>query len=277
MITKSFNRCIRGLTAAGALLLGCCFLPAEGVAAQSSEDVQTQTIISLHKTRAAVADRLRQEPSVHPEGIKADDEARLFVAYLDGRIYHYCRQRYLSLGVAGLEGLPCPLNSAGSAEAAAFSPVPESAGATRAEKVSQLDQELDAALGRFDDMLLKEEEKVAAHIPRQREDGGSASGGRLEDSNAGQTGETGPERSEAAGSPSQADNVPGGEGDAPEDFVNSPADQAKRPPTSGRRDLEEGDDDIVARQLREAAEQETDPEVKERLWDEYRKYKEGIR
>ena len=41
--------------------------------------------------------------------------------------------------------------------------------------------------------------------------------------------------------------------------------------------METTDDDIVARQLREAAEQETDPEVKERLWEEYRKYKEGIR
>lgn len=36
------------------------------------------------------------------------------------------------------------------------------------------------------------------------------------------------------------------------------------------------DDDIVARQLREAAEKETDPELKEKLWQEYRKYKEGL-
>ena len=33
------------------------------------------------------------------------------------------------------------------------------------------------------------------------------------------------------------------------------------------------DDDVIARQLREAAEAETDPEVKEKLWEEYRKYK----
>ena len=35
------------------------------------------------------------------------------------------------------------------------------------------------------------------------------------------------------------------------------------------------DDDIIARQLREAAMQEEDPELKEKLWDEYRKYKKG--
>ena len=33
------------------------------------------------------------------------------------------------------------------------------------------------------------------------------------------------------------------------------------------------DDDIVARQLREAAERETDPVLKEKLWREYDKYK----
>ena len=32
-------------------------------------------------------------------------------------------------------------------------------------------------------------------------------------------------------------------------------------------------DDIVARQLREAALAENDPELRDRLWEEYRKYK----
>jgi hypothetical protein len=35
------------------------------------------------------------------------------------------------------------------------------------------------------------------------------------------------------------------------------------------------DDDIVARQLREAAENETDPELKEKLWKEYEAYKKN--
>jgi len=45
----------------------------------------------------------------------------------------------------------------------------------------------------------------------------------------------------------------------------------------GMQEIESGYDDIVARQLREAAEKETDPELKKKLWEEYRKYKEGIR
>ena len=35
------------------------------------------------------------------------------------------------------------------------------------------------------------------------------------------------------------------------------------------------DDDIVARRLRKAAEQETDPELKEKLWKEYVEYKKN--
>ena len=34
-------------------------------------------------------------------------------------------------------------------------------------------------------------------------------------------------------------------------------------------------DDVVARQLREAAMAEEDPAIREKLWDEYRRYKRG--
>jgi hypothetical protein len=37
------------------------------------------------------------------------------------------------------------------------------------------------------------------------------------------------------------------------------------------------DDDIIARRLRRAAEAETDPELKQKLWDEYIDYKENTR
>ena len=46
-----------------------------------------------------------------------------------------------------------------------------------------------------------------------------------------------------------------------------------------KRDRRSGgqDDDIVARQLRQAAEKETDPELKEKLWKEYEDYKNSNR
>ena len=43
-----------------------------------------------------------------------------------------------------------------------------------------------------------------------------------------------------------------------------------------RTEIPDGsDDDIVARRLRKAAEAETDPELKEKLWKEYIEYKKG--
>lgn len=42
---------------------------------------------------------------------------------------------------------------------------------------------------------------------------------------------------------------------------------------AGRNIPDGSDDDIIARRLRKAAEQETDPELKERLWQEYIEYK----
>jgi hypothetical protein len=47
-------------------------------------------------------------------------------------------------------------------------------------------------------------------------------------------------------------------------------------PGSVPADIPDGsDDDIVARQLREAAMKEKDPELRARLWEEYRQYKKG--
>ena len=49
------------------------------------------------------------------------------------------------------------------------------------------------------------------------------------------------------------------------------SDGAKYPPPP---DIPNGnDDDVVARQLREAAMREPDPAIREKLWAEYRKYK----
>jgi hypothetical protein len=47
------------------------------------------------------------------------------------------------------------------------------------------------------------------------------------------------------------------------------------PSATDQRRRDYADDDIVARQLREAAENETDPELKEKLWKEYEEYKKS--
>ena len=54
------------------------------------------------------------------------------------------------------------------------------------------------------------------------------------------------------------------------DFKHTNNQQIYAPPT----DISSGeDDDIVARQIREAALKEVNPIIREKLWQEYRKYK----
>lgn len=87
------------------------------------------------------------------------------------------------------------------------------------------------------------------------------------------TGEPGGEQTDAEGGMSGGSSSGTGEGvDSPNGETGSPGaggstipPPANRPPAS--------DDDIVARQLREAAERETDPVLKEKLWQEYDRYK----
>ena len=73
----------------------------------------------------------------------------------------------------------------------------------------------------------------------------------------------------------------GGSGD-PEDTGAAPSGEPNQPPVAriperippDRPDAR--DDDVVARQLREAAMAEKDPELRESLWEEYERYKSGL-
>lgn len=132
-----------------------------------------------------------------------------------------------------------------------------------------LDKSLSDALGEFDGKLLQEQERLAARVPKQREGGGTGYGADGPPGPAGSGGISGPgyggqegDSRAGAGGYEQPGSVVSGGG--------------KPAPDSGRSTID-SDDDIVARQLREAAEKETDPALKEKLWQEYRKYKEGSR
>jgi hypothetical protein len=123
------------------------------------------------------------------------------------------------------------------------------------------DGELDGALEDFDGEILSEREVIRE---RSNETAGTGGGGAsLPEASAGEPGGSGnadmPERGGPLGVPSNRNSPP----------PPSPVATAGVPD-----DIPDAkDDDIIARQLREAAMQETDPELKEKLWDEYRRYK----
>ena len=129
-------------------------------------------------------------------------------------------------------------------------------GATGSGGTGGSDDELEGALEDLDGEILAEREIIRS----------SASGG---------SGNIEIPIEEAGGAGSGGDAQLGGSLPSPR-----PVPQAPAPPRRGAEGVPDDipdarDDDIIARQLREAAMHEQDPELKEKLWEEYRKYKKG--
>lgn len=188
------------------------------------------------------------------------------------------------VGVPGAPGIPgvdsaegteggtgeADADSQGDGSGGVYGNYPGSGGTmTPAEQVAILDAELERGMGEFDQMILEEQAaqrraaREASDAPVQTASAGGA-GGR------GDTDADGYGREIGGGGYS----VGGGMGGASSGGGSVPENTAKYPPPA---DIPNGnDDDVVARQLREAAMREPDPAVREKLWSEYRKYK-GIR
>lgn len=151
---------------------------------------------------------------------------------------------------------------------------PSSGGAqTTDEKISVLDQRLEESYGSFDGMILRERGRVRGkENERGSEVGPDDANSGAEDASSGD--------GEQADSGASSEPISGsGTGRRPQnpqqregEFEHAAAGNA--PPA----DIPDGsNDDVVARQLREAAVRETDPELRDKLWDEYRKYKNKSR
>jgi hypothetical protein len=148
---------------------------------------------------------------------------------------------------------------------------------TTGEREAGLDRELDQSLSEFDGLLLKEQELLEAQRQETASAVASAGGGAGEEGPGGSGGgdSDGADRAESeSGASGGSPDSPAGEPvDPTGGSVEGRTDNGRVPPDVG----DGSDDDIVARQLREAAEKEEDPELREKLWDEYRAYKSGVK
>lgn len=151
--------------------------------------------------------------------------------------------------------------------------IDQSAEQTRTEKIAALDAELNAGLGEFDELLLREQEKVKAATPPQHHGNGATGGGSENVAGAkSDNADTGDETNDDSNSPIRSANNGQSSG------ARGGTDTSKQTASDQPSGVPDGsDDDVVARQLREAAEKETDPELKKKLWEEYKKYKQGTR
>jgi hypothetical protein len=157
---------------------------------------------------------------------------------------------------------------------------------TSEERKEGLDRKLDSSLAEFDGLILKEQEILEQRRESSAAAGGGAGagtaavgGGAAEGGEEGaEGGVEGEEAAEARGTGGSKDD-PAGEEVASEEGAPVESGEVESAETSNGRippDVGDGsDDDIVARQLREAAMKEEDPELREKLWDEYRAYKFG--
>jgi len=211
-------------------------------------------------------------------GAEASDYAA-YVARLQRRVAEDCAALSDS-GVPAPEDMSCPrFETAVTTRSAA---IDQGAEQSREERIASLDVELASGLADFDELLLREQERVKAAAPRTASGGGMGSdtdedghgGDGKGGSGEGSAGETkagdasNGDRSQAGGVGERSSTGAGG---APGRTSRTGA--TRQPP--GIPD--DRDDDVVARQLREAAEKETDPELQKKLWEEYRKYKQGTR
>lgn len=158
-------------------------------------------------------------------------------------------------------------------EAAEYGPDSSPGGAgTDAERIIVLESRLGEQLAQFDGMILSERQAVIQQDNEEGSTPGISGTGNGE-------GEGDVETAPLLTSTIRSGNVNSGGGMMPSqpgdnrqgDFDNTQTTSSVIPP-----DIPDGsDDDVVARQLREAAMKETDPRLRERLWDEYRRYKQG--
>ena len=114
------------------------------------------------------------------------------------------------------------------------------------------DQELEEALGTFDGEILAEREVLEQRSNETPSGSGGVAGAPTAATGGAQSGRQSP--GGAMPAPPSRPTPPMPRGAAPDDIPDA------------------RDDDIIARQLREAAMAESDPELREALWEEYRRY-----
>ena len=133
---------------------------------------------------------------------------------------------------------------------------------TAAEQVAILDRQLEESTRDFDGIIYDEEQRQR-EAARERAAQTAQTAGTAVDQTESEESTFGGGMA-SVGSSSVGGGIGGRSGAPPTDGAKYPA-----PP-----DIPNGnDDDVVARQLREAAMREPDPAIREKLWAEYRKYK----
>ena len=164
------------------------------------------------------------------------------------------------------------------------------------DEVTALDRQLDSSLADFDEVLLKELDLIQAKSSEKLQDlaqEAEAAAQRLRDKgieiDTDSKAENADSRQDSSEEPKETEKEKNAleaekesnSKEAGDDTAMTTKDKSREGAEGSQRHpknrYDSKDDDIVARQLREAAEKESDPELKEKLWKEYEQYKKNAR
>jgi len=276
----------------------CVAAQARPATAAEIEVVVAELIASNAEWRRNDRDYRRQRDQGHLSGSEAAEFAQ-FVAGLRHRMLADC-ERLRDLGGDPSElAIDCGEVDSQADGSAGSAVLPEGGPAlTEEEKSASLDNELREIEAELDELLAirQNELSVIRRSPSSSVSaiGGRSAGRRNGDQNGGQGGG---QNSAGGGAAATGDGKRGGESGEMADARNAetsagtggnsagesgagPGSAKSGAPRSAQRGSgkwDGADDDILARQLREAAESEPDSVLKDKLWEEYRKYKESTR
>jgi hypothetical protein len=167
-----------------------------------------------------------------------------------------------------------------SAESASGSAAPPDRAQTSDERRAALDKRLNDSLGSFDAQLRKEQQRIAqerdahqAAVTTVATADGSAKPAPDENAEATETTAAELPHKTSVSHRGASDSRSARGGDLKSDKGGGGNASGNGAVAS---EIPDGnDDDVIARRLRKAAEQETDPELKDKLWKEYVEYKKN--
>ena len=145
---------------------------------------------------------------------------------------------------------------------------------TEEEKQKILESRLNALESEIDETLLKRQQEIRKKASNSSASRSSGSSGGGKSSQGGSRGADSKSGTRTANKSSASSGI-GVKTKGNQQKPNSGSINMSQPKKPKRKTITHSgsDDDVVVRQLREAAEKETDPVLKEKLWEEYSKYK----
>lgn len=258
-------------------LLFCAFTASSGAAASETGLADSELMESLRADYAVLVDASAEFEQIggndsQKSAVSRQEQAdyAAWIRQLAMQFAESCQMVSLRDSIEIPADIPCAEFAAGYIDSAGIDIQQEH---TDAEKTALMVGSLEGSLGEFDEKLLREDERVKTSKPRTAATNSGGGGGQSGGS-GGQAGDEGQDNQ--SGSESSQNGQQSGRTNNDQNRTGAPGS-----PRGGRQndtpdDVPDGsNDDVIARQLREAAEKETDPELRKKLWEEYKRYKSG--